>query len=320
MAGTTERRAPDGSFFRMPPFGLSTEGFAAEDAYAAVKYAIVRANYRLFHLEGDDAVLRAAGAALSEVFGDPTYGIRREDVFLIGSLWPTDAAPERVRAACQHALDLLRTKRFDLFVVSWPVALKTGHGRLPKPGTARCECCNLFMTDSIVPLADTWRSCEALVDAKLTRAIGLGNVAPAHVADVLDSCRIPPSALLVERTPYLPQRQLLDFCKEEGVVLAALHPLGPAEATPKAPRLLEEPAVTQAAGRAGVSPGLARRAPRNPPALPSRIPQALLVHARQTAPDSPLLLAARTQDEIRAAMRARTPPAFRNTYELNVPP
>jgi diketogulonate reductase-like aldo/keto reductase len=54
----------------------------------------------------------------------------------------------------------------------------------------------------------------------------------------------------VESHPYLPEWDLLDFCREQGIVLQAFAPLGHA----MEPKVLEDPVITAIARRVGKTP------------------------------------------------------------------
>lgn len=62
--------------------------------------------------------------------------------------------------------------------------------------------------------------------------------------------RIKPSVVQVESHPYLPEWELLDFCRQHGIVLLAFAPLGHG----MDPNLLADPVITAIAQRAGKTP------------------------------------------------------------------
>lgn len=67
---------------------------------------------------------------------------------------------------------------------------------------------------------------EALVDAGLTKAIGLSNFNQRQIQQILDVCRIKPANLQVELHVNMQQKPLVDFCKKNGIVVTAYSPLG----------------------------------------------------------------------------------------------
>jgi aldehyde reductase len=65
-----------------------------------------------------------------------------------------------------------------------------------------------------------------------------------------ESARIKPAVVQVESHPYLPETELLEFCKEKGIVLLAFAPLGHGIR----PGPLEDPVITAIALRVGKTP------------------------------------------------------------------
>lgn len=66
---------------------------------------------------------------------------------------------------------------------------------------------------------------KALVRNGKTRAIGLSNFSIAGISDVLPHAKdIPISCLQIEAHPWLPQNELLAFCKEHGILVTCFSP------------------------------------------------------------------------------------------------
>lgn len=91
---------------------------------------------------------------------------------------------------------------------------------------------------------------ENLVDQGKCRAIGLSDVALENVAPLYDAARIKPAVVQVESHPYLPQAELLEFCKQKGIVLMAFAPLGHGIR----PGPLEDPAILAIARQTSMTP------------------------------------------------------------------
>ncbi len=121
-------------------------------------------------------------------------------------------AAGRVRAACLDTLRRLRVSRLDLYLVHSPFA---GVDQLP--------------------MVDTWRAMEALVDEGLVREIGVSNFGEEDLRALLSHARIKPSVNQLEFHPYLQSRPLAALCAAEGVALAAYCPLGPLSLWPGGP-------------------------------------------------------------------------------------
>ncbi len=88
-------------------------------------------------------------------------------------------------------------------------------------------------------LVETWRAHERLVDDGQSKAIGLSDVTLEKLREVVAAARINPAVVQVESHPYLPEWDLLDFCREHGIVLLAFAALGHG----LNPRVVDDPVI-----------------------------------------------------------------------------
>jgi len=73
--------------------------------------------------------------------------------------------------------------------------------------------------------AQTWKALEELHEQGLVKNIGVSNYTIAHMEALLKECKVRPAANQVEFHPFLYQKELLEYCKAQGVVLQAYSPL-----------------------------------------------------------------------------------------------
>lgn len=184
----------------------------------------------------------AVGDALQDVF--KAGAIQRQDVFVTTKLWNNNHRPERVKPAFEASCRRLRIDHADCYLIHTPFAFQPGDDQEPKDGNGR------FVYDSGVTLRETWQALESLVDEGRCRAIGLSNVNLEKLREIVDGARIKPAVVEVESHPYLPEWELLDYCREQGIVLLAFAALGHA----MTPRLLDDPAIVDIARRVGKTP------------------------------------------------------------------
>lgn len=104
--------------------------------------------------------------------------------------------------------------------------------------------------DEGVTLLDTWSTMERLVENGSCKAIGISDCTVERVEEIVRSARIMPAVVQVESHPYWPQWDLLDLCKQHGIVMLAFAPLGHAIK----PRLLDDPVITEVARTVGQAP------------------------------------------------------------------
>jgi diketogulonate reductase-like aldo/keto reductase len=184
----------------------------------------------------------AVGDALGEMFKAGT--LAREDVFVTTKLWNSNHRPERVRPAYEASCRRLQVDHADCYLIHTPYAFAPGDDQDP-----RDEHGNVIY-DEGVTLAQTWQALEQLVDDGACGAIGLSDISLDTLRELVAVARIKPAVVQVESHPYLPEWELLDFCRENGIVLLAFAPLGHA----MQPNLLEDNVITAIAERLQMSP------------------------------------------------------------------
>jgi alcohol dehydrogenase (NADP+) len=182
------------------------------------------------------------GQALQQ--GVAAGGVAREDIFVTTKLWNTNHRPERVELAFEASLDRLRLKYLDLYLIHTPFAFQPGDDQDPRDRNGD------VLYDRDITLLDTWKAMETLVDHGKCRAIGLSDITLDGLRRVYESARIKPAVVEVESHPYLPETELLEFCKEKGIVFLAFAPLGHGAK----PGPLEDPVVSAIAARVGKTP------------------------------------------------------------------
>lgn len=176
--------------------------------------------------------------------GLATLGLKREDIFVTTKLWNSNHRPERVRPAFEASLERLRLTHLDLYLIHTPYAFQPGDNQDPRDASGN------VIYDSGVTLLDTWTALENLVDQGRCSTIGLSDITLEKLAPLCESARIKPAVVQVESHPYLPEDELLQFCKERNIMLLAFAPLGHGAR----PGPLEDPVINQIATRVGKTP------------------------------------------------------------------
>jgi alcohol dehydrogenase (NADP+) len=185
---------------------------------------------------------REVGEALQA--GMAAGGIARENVFVTTKLWNTNHRPERVEPAFEASLGRLKLDYLDLYLIHTPFAFQPGENQDPRDENGK------VIYDRGVTLFDTWMAMESLVDGGRCRAIGLSDIPLEGLLPIYEAARIKPAVVQVESHPYLPETELLEFCREKEIVLLAFAPLGHG----MKPGLLEDPVILAIAARVGKTP------------------------------------------------------------------
>lgn len=204
--------------------------------------AALEAGFRLLDTAERYRTEKEVGEAMQEVFRDGK--IKREDVFVVTKLWNTNHRPERAKRAFEASLKKLQLNYVDLYLIHTPFAFQPGDEQDPRDANGN------VIYDKGVTLLDTWRTLEGLVDGGKCKAIGLSDVSLAQAREIFEVARIKPAVVHVESHPYLPQWDLLDYCRKNRIVLQAFAALGHSSE----PKLLEDPVITTIARRVNKTP------------------------------------------------------------------
>jgi alcohol dehydrogenase (NADP+) len=225
----------------IPALGFGTLIPDAAVTVSATRAAL-EAGFRHFDCAERYRNEREVGEALQA--GLAAGEIAREDLFVTTKLWNTNHRPERVEPAFEASLDRLRLNYLDLYLIHTPFAFQPGEEHDPRDQNGN------VLYDRDVTLLETWRAMESLVDRGRCRAIGLSDIDLNMLLPIYESARIKPAVVQVESHPYLPEAELLEFCREKGIVLLAFAPLGHG----MRPGPLEDPVITEIAAQVGKTP------------------------------------------------------------------
>src|SRR4051812_40630706 len=204
--------------------------------------AALEAGFRALDTAERYGTEKEVGEGMKEVF--EAGKVKREDVFVATKLWNTNHRPERVKPAFEASLKKLQVDYVDLYLIHAPFAFRPGDEQDPRDASGN------VIYDKTVTLLDTWRAMEALVDEGKCKAIGLSDVNLEQVKEIFEAARIKPAVVHVESHPYLPEWELLDYCKKNGIVLQAFAALG----HNSEPKLLEDPIIASVARRVNKTP------------------------------------------------------------------
>ena len=185
---------------------------------------------------------KEVGEAIQDVF--KAGKINREEVFIATKVWNNNHRPERVNPAFEASLKRLQLDYVDLYLIHTPFAFQPGDEQDPRDASGN------VIYDKGVTLLDTWEALERLVDEGKCKAIGLSDVSLSQTQEIFEAARIKPAVVHVESHPYLPQWDLVDYCRKNGIVFQAFAALGHSSE----PNLLEDPVITAIARRVNKTP------------------------------------------------------------------
>jgi len=242
----------DESDLRLPPIGFGCSRYRDGeyvDRIDSIATAL-DAGYRLL----DSAELYGNEHRIGDLLAAPGTP-DRDSLFLLGKVWRTNHRAEQMLEACRGSRTELGIDAFDCYALHWPEAWahRGPLERLAEKPIAEQEALTVpeaedgSIETAEVSLPEAWANLEALHDRELARTLGLCNVSRAQLETVLETGRIRPALVQIERHPYQPQIELVECCHERGIQVVAHSPLS-------APGLLEEPLLANLAAERGLSP------------------------------------------------------------------
>ena len=190
----------------IPVLGFGTwKAENGEVAYQAVLEAL-KAGYR--HI--DTAAIYKNEESVGRAIRDS--GVSRQEIFVTTKLWNTIHSYDETRHAFEESMEKLGLDYLDLYLIHWPN---------PKPLRENEE----WKTRN----ADVWRAMEDLYQEGKIRAIGVSNFLPKHLDALLETARIIPAVNQVRLAPGVYQEEVVDYCREKGILLEAWGPFGQGE-------------------------------------------------------------------------------------------
>jgi diketogulonate reductase-like aldo/keto reductase len=214
------------------PFGATNRDVAVvgqgtwhlDQANRADAVAALRRGLDLGMTHIDTAEMYGDGAA-EEVVGEAVAG-RRDDVFLVSKVLPTNASRRGTIAACERSLARLRTDRLDCYLLHW-------RGR--------------------TPLEETIAAFDQLRDAGKIRSWGVSNFDVPDLDEALAIAgkgQIACNQVLYHLEERAIEHRVVPWCERHGVAVVAYSPFGsgsfPRPRTPGG-RVLEEIAAQHGA-------------------------------------------------------------------------
>lgn len=185
---------------QIPVIGFGTYKIPeGEETVNAVKLAL-EAGYRLIDTAKVYKNEKSVGQAIKE------SGLKREEVFVTTKLWNVDQGYESTLKAIDESLEKLGFLYIDLYLVHWPTA-------------------DVAALESINKREETWKAMEEIYRSGKAKAIGVSNYTVTHLEEMKKYATILPAVNQVEFHPFLYQEELLNYCKQNKIVLNAYRSL-----------------------------------------------------------------------------------------------
>jgi diketogulonate reductase-like aldo/keto reductase len=210
---------------KLPVMGFGTFQMKGEVVYKATKYAL-EVGYR--HIDTAEIYKNQSeiGKAILE------SGIPRENLFITSKVAPNNLSYEGAISSCDTSLSELGTTYLDLFLIHWPARAKLNstsdlHKEYRK---------------------EAWKALESLKENGKCRYIGVSNYTIPHLEELLSYCNVKPFANQIELHPFLQQKELVRYCKENNIEVIPYSSLGQGN-------LIENEIIQRLAAEKQIDPG-----------------------------------------------------------------
>jgi diketogulonate reductase-like aldo/keto reductase len=195
--GTTQRP--------VPRIGQGTWHLEAGDEAAAIAALQHGLDRGLTHI--DTAELYGSGRA-EAIVGKAIAG-RRDQVFLVSKVMPSNASRTGTLKSCERSLKYLGTDRLDCYLLHWPGSY---------------------------PLEDTIAAFEQLCEQGKIRSWGVSNFDEQDLAQALEIAgpgRIACNQVLYNLEERRIEHAVLPFCEQQGIALVGYTPFGTGQGLPR---------------------------------------------------------------------------------------
>jgi len=136
-----------------------------------------------------------------ELVGEAIAG-RRDEVFLVSKVLPSNASYEGTLRACERSLERLKTDHLDVYLLHW---------------------------ESSYAIGETMRAMERLIDQRQIRFAGVSNLdvtATKAAQAALRHHKLACNQVLYHLQERGIERRLIPYCAEQGIAVVAYTPFG----------------------------------------------------------------------------------------------
>ena len=133
----------------------------------------------------------------------------REKIFVTTKVAPWNQGYEKAYQSTLESLRNLDMEYIDLVLIHWPGVNELPPNSPSQPGVRN----------------DSWRALEKLVEKGCVKNIGVSNFMVRHLESLYEVCSIQPCVNQIEFHPMCHNEEVLEYCKDLGVVVGAYCPL-----------------------------------------------------------------------------------------------
>jgi diketogulonate reductase-like aldo/keto reductase len=193
-------------------YGSGTKWFSRDDTKPIDKDLVksIHDAFSIGYRHLDTAEMYGTDKSVGEALR--TQSIPRNELFITSKVYKSIP---NIEQACLDVLSRLDIDYLDLWLIHSP-----------------------FFDRNKISLEQAWKEMEKLVENGKVKAIGVSNFQKKHLEELLAlNPKIKPAVNQIEFNPYVYEasRELIEFCKSNGIAIEAYSPLGPISYKPGGP-------------------------------------------------------------------------------------
>lgn len=176
----------------IPQIGLGLWKVKDESQFNTGFQAAIKAGYRHFdtaQIYGNESMLGNAWKAA---------GVPREELFLTTKIWLKNFVQRHLKKSFGESLQNMQTDYADLLLLHYPVT---------------------------VLRKKAWLALEEIQASGGAKNIGVSNYTIRHLEDMQKYANVMPAINQVELHVFLQQPELIEYCREKGIIVEAYSPL-----------------------------------------------------------------------------------------------
>lgn len=182
---------PSGETF--PSIGYGTFGLYDKEETAAAIVTALETGYRLIDTAANYNNEEGVGEGVRR------SSIPRSDIIISSKVWPSDLGYKNTVMAFDQTMERLGLEYLDLYLIHWPCSAELNAG--------------------------SWKAMEDLQAQGRVRHIGVSNFTVPHLQALAATANTPPLVNQVEFHPLYANREIWQFCRQEGILIEAWGPL-----------------------------------------------------------------------------------------------
>lgn len=153
--------------------------------------------------EGINLIDTAEIYGSEEMVGEAVSNRDREKLFIATKVWPNHFTEEKIVRSCERSLRRMKLKYIDLYQLHFP--------------------------SRRIPIGETMKAMEHLVDSGKIRNIGISNFGPEKMEEAISSMKrheIASTQMPLNLVNRKNETEILPICRKNRIVMLAYYPLG----------------------------------------------------------------------------------------------